>query len=192
MNKIEVTGIVLAGGAGSRMGKDKGLCNFKGKPLTAYAIEVLQPLCGSILISSNNVSDYQRFGYKVIPDIYKDIGPMGGIYSSLTESKTKHNIIISCDTPFLVSSVLEHVLTNSTNFDVVVPRHGNSYIEPLAAYYSKNIINKLSESIISENYKLMDFFNKVVYKSVAVDNIAGFSKMLFKNLNTPNDLLSCQ
>lgn len=191
MTKQDVTGIVLAGGASSRMGKDKGLCEFRGKALITYAIDALLPLCDTILISSNRVKDYQGFGYQVVVDEHKDIGPIGGIYSSLRKSTTKHNLVISCDTPFLNTQLLEFVLENSDNYDVVVPEHGNSFIEPLAAYYSSGIINCLEDSIKRRDYKLMNSFSEVKYKSVKVDAIPGFSNKLFKNLNTPDDLLLC-
>jgi molybdopterin-guanine dinucleotide biosynthesis protein A len=191
MDKHNVTGIVLAGGASSRMGRDKGLCEFKGKRLVKYAIEALLPLCNTILISSNNIDNYKVFGYKVVTDEFKNIGPIGGIYSSLKASATKHNLIISCDTPFLNTQLLAFVLANSNNFDVVVPEHGNAFVEPLAAYYSSNIIGKLEGSIRQNDYKLMNFFKKVKYQSLKVDSIVGYSSKLFLNLNAPNDLLSC-
>jgi molybdopterin-guanine dinucleotide biosynthesis protein A len=170
------------------MGKDKGLCEFQGKALINYAIDVLTPICGKILISSNNVVEYQKFGYQVVIDEHKNIGPMGGIYSSLRKSSTKHNLIISCDTPFLSTQLLEYILDNSNNYDIVVPVHGNSFIEPLAAYYSTNIIPNLESSIKRNNYKLINFFNVVKHKSIKVDSMPGFSKELFRNFNTPGDL----
>ena len=191
MNKHEVTGIILAGGESNRMGKDKGLCEFKGKPLISYAIDALLPLCGTILISSNNIEDYQKFGYQVIIDKHEGIGPIGGIYSSLKKSVTKHNLIISCDTPFLNTPLLEFILDNSDNYEIVVPEHSNSLIEPLAAYYSSDIVNLLEISIKKKDYKLMNFLNKVKFKKINVDSIYGFSNKLFINLNTPDDLLLC-
>jgi len=86
---------VLAGGASSRMGKDKGLCEFKGKSLVYYAIEALLPICDTIIISSNNTEDYQKFGFDVVVDQHKNIGPIGGIYSSLHKSITQHNLILN-------------------------------------------------------------------------------------------------
>lgn len=188
MSKQEVTGIILAGGASSRMGKDKGLCEFRGKALIDYSIEVLTPLCEKILISSNNIVEYQKFGYQVVIDEYKNIGPIGGIYSSLRKSTTIQNLIISCDTPFLNTQLFEYILANSDNYEIVVPEHGNSFIEPLAAYYSSDIIPRLESSIQRNDYKLISFFNEVVYKSIKVDDIPGYSKELFKNLNIPDDL----
>ena len=190
-DKKEVTGIILAGGTSSRMGKDKGLCEFKGKSLVTYAIEALLPICDTILISSNNTEDYQKFGFEVIVDEYKGIGPIGGIYSSLSRSVTQHNLVISCDTPFLNTQLLEYVLANSNGYDIVVPEHGDYYVEPLAAYYSSSIISVLEDAIKVKDFKLMNLFSKVRYRSIKVDSISGYSTKLFKNLNSPSDLLSC-
>ena len=191
LNKQEVTGIILAGGASRRMGKDKGLCEFKGKSLINYAIDALVPICDTILISSNNIAGYESFGYNVVVDEFMGIGPIGGIYSSLRNSVTKHNLVISCDTPFLNTQLLMHILSNSDNYDVVVPEHGNSFIEPLAAYYSLNIIKQLESSIERKDYKLMNLFTRVKFRSIKVDNIPGYSTNLFTNINTPDDLLLC-
>ena len=189
MNKKAVTGIVLAGGASSRMGKDKGLCDFKGKPLVSYAIDILQPLCDNIIISSNNINDYQRFGLPVYEDIYKNIGPIGGIYTCLKKSSTIANLVVSCDTPFLISSVLKFVLENSDNYDVVAPKHGKSFYEPLAAYYSKSIVNLIEESINAKDYKLINFFDKIRFLGLNVGGIEGYTDSIFKNLNSPEDLI---
>jgi len=191
MSRNQVTGIILAGGASSRMGKDKGLCDFRGKSLVKYAIEALLPISDSIIISSNNIEGYKKFGYDVVVDQYKNIGPIGGLYSSLKKSTSPHNLIISCDTPFVNTLLLEYVLTNVDGYDIVVPEHGDSYIEPLAGYYSNSIVGILEESINNQDYKLMNLFKKVNFKSIKVDSIAGFSNLLFKNLNAPSDLLSC-
>lgn len=191
MAQKDVTGIILAGGVSSRMGKDKGLCEFKGRALVRFAIDALLPICDRIIISSNNIKGYESFGYKVVADKHRSIGPIGGIYSCLLESNTKHNLVLSCDTPNISTSLLRFILSNSFGYDVVVPEHGKSFIEPLAGYYSSGIIPNLEKSINNEEYKLMTFFNKVNFTSIRVDSISGYSNKLFKNLNTPDDLLSC-
>lgn len=107
--KDEITGIILAGGKSSRMGKDKGLCDFKGKALVSYAIETLRPLCGNLMISANYFPEkYAEFDLPVIADEVKNIGPMGGILSCLKQSHTQHNLVLSCDTPFVTTDVSEN------------------------------------------------------------------------------------
>jgi molybdopterin-guanine dinucleotide biosynthesis protein A len=64
------TGIVLAGGKSTRMGKDKGLISWKGRTLVEHAVEIIAPLCAGIIISSNN-RDYEFLGFRVLPDQYR-------------------------------------------------------------------------------------------------------------------------
>ncbi|NQU33760.1 MAG: molybdenum cofactor guanylyltransferase [Bacteroidetes bacterium] len=187
MNKQTVTGIILAGGASRRMGKDKGLCIYNSKELVKYSIDILLPICDTILISTNNPEGYKKFGYQIIEDEFHGIGPIGGILSCLKQSKSIHNLIVSCDTPFLNSALLRHVLMVGQDWDIVVPQHANSYYEPLASYYSSNILPTLEESIKSNDYKLINLFSKVNFKAISVDELPGSSSQ-FKNLNSPEDL----
>lgn len=193
MYKEEITGIILAGGKSSRMGRDKGLCRFRGKTLVSYAIETLQPLCERILISANNdMEDYSAFGLEVLPDEVKGIGPMGGILTCLKQSTTQHNLVLSCDTPFVTTQLFDFLLKNIDKRQVVVPATRTFLLEPLAAYYATNVIAELERFVQSGDYKMMNFFKKVNFGSLAVDELLpSFSEQLFHNLNTPEDLLRC-
>lgn len=190
---LPVTVAIMAGGKSSRMGRDKGLCFFRGKALVSYAIETLQPLCGRILISANNeIEDYSAFGLEVLPDEVKGIGPMGGILTCLRQSETQHNLVLSCDTPFVSTQLFEFLLNNIEKRQVVVPVHSGFLLEPLAAYYATNVLSELNRFVESGDYKMMNFFKKVNFGRLAVDELLpSFSGKLFQNLNTPDDLLRC-
>lgn len=192
MQKETITGVILAGGKSSRMGKDKGLCEFKGKALVTYAIEVLKPLCNRIIISANKTEEYSGFGLDVFPDEVKGIGPMGGMLSSLKQSETEHNLVLSCDTPFVTTELFENLLQHIDKNQVVVPLHQQGKIEPLAAYYATNVIAELARCVDIGDYKMMNFLQKVRTGSFNVDNLwPGEAIQLFHNLNTPEDLLHC-
>jgi molybdopterin-guanine dinucleotide biosynthesis protein A len=190
INKEDITGIILAGGKSSRMGKDKALFDFKGKKLVSYAIETLKPLCGTLIISANqSLEKYETFRLPVISDEIKNVGPMGGILTCLKHSETQHNLIISCDTPFVGCELFKHLLNEIENFQVVVPSHETFLIEPLNAYYNTNIIGEMEKSIGNGNYKVMDFFKKVRFKSVEInEKLSFFNEHLFLNINTLKDM----
>lgn len=190
INREEITGIILAGGRSSRLGKDKGLCAFKGKSLVSYAIEILKPLCGNMIISANYFPEkYAALGLPVVPDKIQGIGPMGGILTCLKQSKTQHNLVLSCDTPFVNTDVFRHLLNEVENFQVVCPAHETFLLEPLSAYYNTNVLGDLEEAIRKKEYKMMRFFKRIRFKSVSIDeHLPFFSDYLFLNLNTPEDL----
>jgi molybdopterin-guanine dinucleotide biosynthesis protein A len=190
MEKSEVTGIILSGGKGSRLGAEKGLAIYGGKPLASYSIAALMPLCGEILLSANNeLESYSQFGLKIIQDEIKGIGPMGGLLACLKQSQTRYNLVLSCDIPFIEMELLAYLLSQIENSQVAAPVHGEGFLEPLCAFYNTNVISHLEECVRSGNYKLIDFLKKINLKKVIIDNILPFySEQLFFNINTTNQI----
>ncbi len=185
---MEVTGIILAGGKSSRMGADKGLQELCGKPLISYAVQVLTGLCDKILISSSSKA-YEIFGYEVIADEFPGIGPMGGIYSALKQSKTEKNLVLSCDLPFVSAELFSFILKSANGFEVAVPYEGNRHYEPLCAFYRLSIVEKMAEYISNGNFKLPDLFEEIKINRLIINaNLEFFHKNLFFNVNSKHDL----
>src|SRR6185295_14379492 len=102
MNRV--TGVVLAGGQGRRMGTvDKGLQLLRGKPMVAAVIERLAPQVDEILINANqNLDAYARFGHRVVPDAIGGFaGPLAGLHAGLSMAKHPLVLTVPCDSPFL-------------------------------------------------------------------------------------------
>jgi molybdopterin-guanine dinucleotide biosynthesis protein A len=183
MDPQQVTGIILAGGNSSRMGFDKGLADFRGKPLVQYSIDILQGICSRIIISSNSPF-YLRLGFPVQSDIFPGTGPMGGIYSTLLRSETEHNLVLSCDTPFVTPALMRRLLENAEAYQVVLPASKPGFTEPLIGYYHKNNITALLGFIEGGNMKLIDYIETTFYKVIPVYN----DPDQFININTPEEL----
>lgn len=189
MNHPNITGIVLAGGKSRRMGVEKGLIRFGGKHLIEYAIEVLEKVCDRIIISENSKA-YNFLGYEVIPDIYPNSGPMGGIYSALKSSKTDLNLVLSCDMPFISIELLNYLIEQSDNFEVAVPWYGEDKFEPMCAFYHKKVIPVLEEFIMQKNFKIPDAFKVLNTNMLRITPELSFYKnYLFDNLNSKEDLV---
>jgi molybdopterin-guanine dinucleotide biosynthesis protein A len=98
----DITGVILAGGRGSRMGGvDKGLQNFNGMPLALATLMRLQPQVGQVLINANrNLGAYESFGVPVWPDVLPDYaGPLAGFLTALEHCETPWLLTVPCDTP---------------------------------------------------------------------------------------------
>ena len=91
---MKITGIILAGGLSSRMGRDKALIQLDKHKMIKKVITLIRPFCNELLISANK-NIYHEFGYEVIKDKHKRIGPLGGIISCLNKSNTELNLIIN-------------------------------------------------------------------------------------------------
>ena len=187
-----ITGIILAGGKSSRMGTDKGLQELCGKPLISYAIQVLSGLCETIVISSSSDA-YKSFGYKLVADEFPGIGPMGGIYSALKQSKTEKNLVLSCDLPFVTEELFSFILKNSDGFEVSVPCEGNRHYEPLCAFYRLSVLDKMTEFIHKGNYKLPDLFEAISVNKLNINKEHSvFRENLFMNINSKHELAAAE
>lgn len=102
ISKDDVTGVILAGGRGSRMGgADKGLQNFRGMPMAMYTLLRLAPQVGEVMVNANrNLSAYESFGVPVWPDALADYaGPLAGFLTGLEHCETEYMVTVPCDTP---------------------------------------------------------------------------------------------
>src|SRR6476661_9914986 len=98
----DVTGLILAGGRGSRMGGvDKGLQNFRGMPLALQTLMRLQPQVSDVLVNANrNLAAYEALGVPVWPDALPDFaGPLAGFLTGLERCETPWLATVPCDTP---------------------------------------------------------------------------------------------
>jgi molybdenum cofactor guanylyltransferase len=98
----DITGVILAGGRGSRMGGvDKGLQNFNGLPMALHTLMRLQPQVGEVMINANrNLGAYESFGVPVWPDVLADYpGPLAGFLTALERCETPWLVTVPCDTP---------------------------------------------------------------------------------------------
>ena len=102
IERDQITGLVLAGGRGSRMGGvDKGLQNHRGVPLALHALFRLQPQVGHVMINANrNLGAYESMGVPVWPDVQSDFpGPLAGVLVGLERCETPYLVTVPCDTP---------------------------------------------------------------------------------------------
>lgn len=102
MDTQDITGLVLAGGRGSRMGGvDKGLQTFRGLPLVLHTLQRLQPQVGTILVNANrNLAAYEAFSTPVWPDVLPGYaGPLAGFLTGLEHCTTPWLLTVPCDTP---------------------------------------------------------------------------------------------
>ena len=126
----EITGIILAGGRGSRMGgADKGLQNFNGVPLALHTLLRLAPQVGEVMINANrNLAAYESFGVPVWPDaagLGDYSGPLAGFLTGLERCETPYLLTVPCDTPLFNLDLVERLAQ--------ALEHGNADIAVVAA-----------------------------------------------------------
>ncbi len=103
IDRADITGLILAGGRGSRMGGvDKGLQSFHGIPLAQHALRRLAPQVGHLMINANrNLDAYRAMGVPVWGDEVPDYpGPLAGMLAGLRHCETPYLVTAPCDTPY--------------------------------------------------------------------------------------------
>jgi len=185
---LSTGGIILAGGKSSRFGTDKGLALFRGKPLISWSLNALVPLVDEILIISSN-REYEKFGYRVIPDIIPGLGPLGGMLTGLKSASHHLNFVVSCDTPMISTELLSYLQTHANGYEAVVPLNVSNQYEPLCAIYSKSCVPAIAKMTESGDHKVLDLYKHVNTRSIRIDqHLPFYNDFIFLNINTLDDI----
>jgi molybdopterin-guanine dinucleotide biosynthesis protein A len=190
---LEISGIILAGGKGLRLGRDKALETINGRDLLHRVVSRLSFLESAIVIVATEKQRLSWFGdypgVKIVTDIYPDKGPLGGIYTGLVTSDTRYNLVVACDMPFLSQPLLGYMVQLSANFDLVIPRW-NGLVEPLHAVYSKDCLTAMESTLKQGSLSVTKLINLVRVRYVEAEEIERFDPkhLSFFNVNTEADL----
>lgn len=188
MSLPAVSGLILAGGQGRRMGGvDKGLELLHGRPLVAWVLERLAPQVDEILISANqNIERYQRFGHPVLPDeVGGFAGPLAGLERGLAHARNELLVTAPCDSPFLPGELVArlHSALEQAGADLAVARTGDQP-HPVFCLCRRSLHAGLRAYLAACGRKIDAW-----YAGLCVAE-AGFDDMpeAFSNINTRDEL----
>jgi molybdopterin-guanine dinucleotide biosynthesis protein A len=189
MGAKRVTGLVLAGGKGSRMGgKDKGLLPLLNRPLLGWVMERLAPQVGDLLISANrNQGLYSRFGCPVLsdPEDIPDPGPLGGIAKALGVIQDPYLAVVPCDAPFLPHDLVIRLMAcqERTGRRISVA-HDGKRLQSLFALVHREAAKPLREYLLQGGRKVEGFWTA----QGAAWELFPDAELAFFNVNRPEDL----
>jgi molybdopterin-guanine dinucleotide biosynthesis protein A len=122
-NQPKITGVILAGGLARRMNnQDKGLINYKGRPMVSYAIAALTAVADQSLINANrNREEYQAFGLPVVADQTDSFdGPLAGVLTAMIHTDAEILVVMPCDSPLIKAEHLQKLLATRAESDADV------------------------------------------------------------------------
>ena len=194
---LDISCIVLAGGEGLRLGRNKALEIVGNRNLLQWVLSQLSSFNSDIiLVTAGKKSfpqsiDYARF--RLVTDTYPAKGPLGGIYTGLVASDSLYNLVVACDMPFLNQALLRYMIQVSAGFDLVVPRV-DDLVEPLHAVYSRSCLAPIEWLLGQANLRVSALFDLVKVRYVEADEIDSFDPkhLSFFNINTEADLEKAQ
>ena len=156
-----VTGVLLAGGNSSRMGRNKALMPLAGHRLVDRAfLPFLRGIFDDLLMVTNSPDLYADLGIPMAPDLVAGKGALGGIHSAIHHAATPYCLVVACDMPFLNADVLRYLVEQREGYDVVVPSvHGRP--QPLHAVYGKACLQPIARRLETERLNVVSFFPDV-------------------------------
>jgi molybdopterin-guanine dinucleotide biosynthesis protein A len=185
----QITGLILAGGLGSRMGNlDKGLQTFRGAPMILHAIMRLSPQTGYLMINANqNLGPYEGFGFPVWPDQMTGFeGPLAGLQTGLARCETDYLVTAPCDSPFLPEDLVERLADALGNADlaVAVTDDGNRrQPHPVFCLMKASLLPHLT-LFLQEGGRKIDAW----YRSLDFVEVVFPDEDAFRNINTMEEL----
>ncbi|MBN1934694.1 MAG: molybdenum cofactor guanylyltransferase [Anaerolineae bacterium] len=184
-----ISGIILAGGKSSRLGQNKALIEFEGKPIVQHVVDVLRPLVDEIVLATNTPESFAFLKLRMVADLYAETGALGGLHAGLSAIQSEYGLVVGCDMPFLNTALLQHMLLHTTGYDIVMP-HIDDYYEPLHAIYARRCLAVIEHSIQSGQRRLLSFVSQMNVRYIKGDEIDRFDpqRLAFFNLNSPDDL----
>jgi molybdopterin-guanine dinucleotide biosynthesis protein A len=187
--KLMLSVCIQAGGESRRMGQNKALIPFLGKPLIQRVIERVAAIASEILIITNDPLAYEFIHLPAIADSIPGHGVLGGLYTSLLTSGQPFVASIACDMPFVSPNLLkiEYDLLLANAADVVVPESTNG-LEPLHAVYRRDsCLPFVKQAIEQDERRLISWFHQVKVRILSRAEMAavGPDEMAFININTP-------
>ena len=183
-----ITGVILAGGQGRRMGGvDKGLRELRGKAMVAWVLERFAPQVDEMLINANqNLDVYARFGHRVIPDeIGGFAGPLAGLQRGLSEATHPLVATAPCDTPFLPADLVTrlHAALQTQQAQLAVARTGDQP-HPVFCVCRRDVLPHLTQFLSNGGRKIDAWYATLKVVEVAFDDQAE----AFANINTQDEL----
>lgn len=184
----KITGVILAGGRGSRMGGvDKGLQLLRGKPMALWVIERFAPQVDEVLINANNnIEQYQWLGYRVVPDELAGFaGPLAGLHRGLSEAA--HDLVATapCDSPFLPRDLIQRLRATleQAGAEIAVAKTGDQP-HPVFCLCRKSVLPGLGDFLAGGGRKIDAWYAKLKVVEVPFDDQAA----AFSNINTDAEL----
>jgi molybdopterin-guanine dinucleotide biosynthesis protein A len=184
-----VSGLVLAGGRGERVGgADKGWLPYEGIPLIEHATQRLRPQVGSLLISANrNLERYRNLGIEVVTDDPRHgsfAGPLAGIHAALQIATTNWLVVVPCDAPHLAPDLVSRLAAQVGDRPAAVAQLLGK-MQPVFCLVRRDLVDSVDAFLAGGERKMARWLRSVAAVTVAFPDPAAFA-----NVNLPVDFRS--
>lgn len=191
-----LTVCIQAGGASSRMGEDKALKPFLGRPLIQRLVERLSPIADEVIVTTNRSEDYRFLDLRLIPDLKPGRGALGGLYTAIASASQPIVAVVACDMPFASPTLIETAsgLLVQEEADVVIARSDEGYEPFHAVYRRETCLAAIEAAIAADQWKVIAWFPQVKVRVLTSDELKRFDPdgVAFWNVNTPEEFAQAE
>ena len=196
-----LTVVIQAGGQSSRMGEDKALKPFLGRPLVQRVADRLAPIADEMIVTTNRPAEYgflntSTGSVRLVADLKPGRGALGGLYTAIASATSDFVAVAACDMPFVSQMFFEnaHRLMVEEEADVVIAKTDEGY-EPFHALYRRETcLSAIEAAIAADQWKVIAWFPQVKVRILSPEEIKTVdpSGLCFWNLNTPEEFIQAE
>jgi molybdopterin-guanine dinucleotide biosynthesis protein A len=181
-----VTGVILAGGTSSRMGRNKALLKIEELTLIERVFTTMTTLFPEVIIVTNTPDSYTFLSCRMVADIYPATGSIAGLHAGLRASSTERIFVAACDMPFLNSTLIRFICKSAEGFDAVVPLNCSGLREPLHALYARSALDIMQQAIEQGDKSIVNLLDRLRTRYVTHDQFRSIpgAEESFRNVNT--------
>lgn len=193
MNSRHVVGVVLAGGQGRRLRKDKCQQLIGGVPIINRVLAAVTEVVDETILVGDCPPPPES-DLRLVPDERPGAGPLQAIHTGMKAVPTALYLVVACDMPFVTADLFQHLVAASHGFQAVVP-HLVGRDQPLCAVYARSCLPTIEQVLKEdENARVAAFFPRINLRRVTEAELAalGPPELLFFNVNAPEDLQRAQ
>ncbi|MFQ5779770.1 MAG: molybdenum cofactor guanylyltransferase [Nitrospiria bacterium] len=189
MRRNQITGIVLAGGKGLRIGERKAFIELGGETLLNRAVTRLAEVFSEILVVVDDMERFEKLPYRCVTDRLPGLGPMGGIDTALRAASGDAVFVVACDMPFLKTNVIRAMTDLSDGYDLIIPSLPDG-LHPLHALYTQGCLPAIEAQIKGGNlapHSLPQYVRSRFFQKEAFLELDPLFRSVM-NINTAADL----
>lgn len=188
--------VIQAGGQSTRMGENKALKPFLGRPLVQRVIERLAPAADELFLTTNQPEEFGFLKLPLFTDVIAGRGPLGGLYTALVSAKYPSVAVVACDMPFASAPLLVAAagFLARDKADVVIAEAAEGF-EPLHAVYRRETcIPAIESAIAADQWRMISWFPQVKVRKLTPDELGRYDPehLAFWNVNTPEEFTKAE
>ena len=199
-----LTVVIQAGGQSTRMGEDKALKIFLGRPLIQRVIDRLSPIADEIIVTTNRPADYTFLDtstgsvrrLRLVSDLKPGRGALGGLYTALFAARHPVVAVVACDMPFASAGLFEasYRVLAEEGADVVIPKSEEGYEPVHAVYRRETCVPAIESAINADQWKMIAWFPHVKVRVLTMEEINSSDPdgLAFWNVNTPEEFAEAE